>query len=53
MVVLLDNVPHLVYETTKAWEWIVAVILLIASFIACFVISKKIIKTETISTTLE
>ena len=53
MVVLLDNVPHLVYETTKAWEWIVAIILLIASFIACFVISKKVIKTETVSTTLE
>lgn len=53
MVVLLDGVPHLVYETTKLWEWIVAIILLIASFTLCFLLSKKIAKKEEVSSSNE
>lgn len=53
MVVLLDAVPHLVYETTKLWEWMVAIILLISSFIACFFVSKKITKNENASKSIE
>lgn len=53
MVVLLDDVPHLVYETTNTWEWIVAIILLIVSFVVCFFASKTIIKTENVSKAIE
>lgn len=44
MVVVNEAGTHFVYEKTQTWEWILAAVLLVAAFLLCFFLTRKLEK---------